>query len=277
MKKENDPIIRQIDSALPEESTQLGRQSLKWLLGLGAAAVLILVFAVCFGLGSYAAQAKKEGNAKPGPGATPPLGAEASSPPAPPNTGQSADDWRLVLVNPWHSLPEDYEFTLTHLRNEQAVDKRCYPDLQDMMDACRAAGLSPLICSSYRTWEKQEQLFNEKLFSLKAEGYSEADALAEAGKTVSVPGTSEHQLGLAIDIVDVDNQNLDSTQENTAVQQWLMRNSWQYGFILRYPAGKSELTGIIYEPWHYRYVGKAAAAYIYENGLCLEEYLEQLS
>ena len=92
---------------------------------------------------------------------------------------------------------------------------------------------------------------------------------------VALPGTSEHQTGLALDIVDAGYQELDEAQENTPVQQWLMRNSWRYGFILRYPTGKSNITGIIYEPWHYRYVGRDAARAIYESGLCLEEYLER--
>ena len=91
---------------------------------------------------------------------------------------------------------------------------------------------------------------------------------------VAVPGTSEHQLGLAVDLVDLDNQNLNESQEETAVQKWLLGNSWKYGFILRYPNDKRGLTGIIYEPWHYRYVGKDAAREIYETGVCLEEYLE---
>ncbi|MDE7244184.1 MAG: M15 family metallopeptidase, partial [Oscillospiraceae bacterium] len=128
--------------------------------------------------------------------------------------------------------------------------------------------------SSYRPREKQEELFRNKKERLLAQGYSEKDAETEAGKEVAVPGTSEHQLGLALDIVDVNHQLLDSSQENTAVQKWLMDHSWEYGFILRYPSGKSDITGIIYEPWHYRYVGKDAAKEIYEQGICLEEYLE---
>ena len=88
------------------------------------------------------------------------------------------------------------------------------------------------------------------------------------------PGTSEHQLGLALDIVDLDYQQLDTRQEETPEQKWLMENSWKYGFILRYPTDKSNITGIIYEPWHYRYVGKEAAKVIHEKGICLEEYLE---
>ena len=182
-------------------------------------------------------------------------------------------DWRLVLVNPWNPLPAGYEPPLTQLANGQSVDARCYPDLQAMMDDCRAAGLQPLICSSYRTWDDQEGLYQDRVRRFLAEGYSEDEAGARAGTVVAVPGTSEHQLGLAVDIVDLSNQNLDETQEDTAVQGWLLEHSWEYGFILRYPRDKSEITGIIYEPWHYRYVGAEAAAEIHAGGLCLEEYL----
>ena len=184
------------------------------------------------------------------------------------------DDWRLLLVNPWNPLPEDYQVVLTQLKNGLCVDSRCYPDLQAMMDDCRAAGLSPVVCSAYRTQEKQRQLFQNQVDKLLAQGYTQADAEAEAGTAVAVPGTSEHQLGLAVDIVDVNDQNLDEDQEDTAVQQWLMKHSWEYGFILRYPGDKSEITGIIYEPWHYRYVGREAAEEIHEQGVCLEEYLD---
>ena len=183
------------------------------------------------------------------------------------------DAWSLILVNHWNPVPEDYSVTLKQLSGGHAVDERCYPDLQDMLDTCRAEGLSPLICSSYRSYEKQQSLYQNKVSRLTAQGYAREKAEAEAGKTVAVPGTSEHQLGLAVDIVDVENQNLDSSQERTAVQQWLLAHSWEYGFILRYPNDKSEITGIIYEPWHYRYVGKEAAKEIYELGVCLEEYL----
>ncbi len=187
------------------------------------------------------------------------------------------DSWNLILVNPWNSLPADYTLSLTELKNGLSVDSRCYPDLQAMMDACRADGLSPVICSAYRTQEYQEKLFQNKVSRLTAQGYSEADAAVEAGKSVAVPGTSEHQLGLAVDIVDINNQHLDESQESTAVQKWLMKHCWEYGFILRYPNDKSEITGIIYEPWHYRYVGHEDAEQIHSLGVCLEEYLEGAS
>ena len=182
-------------------------------------------------------------------------------------------EWNLFLVNPWNPIPDNYEPELTYLKNGQAVDSRCYPELQQMMDDCRAAGLEPLICASYRTMEKQEALFDDKEARLIQEGCPENEVEAEAAKVVAYPETSEHQLGLALDIVDVSYQQLDTEQENTPVQQWLLKNSWKYGFVLRYPTDKSNITGIIYEPWHYRYVGKEAAAEMYENKLCLEEYL----
>ncbi|BDF67455.1 hypothetical protein CE91St43_14270 [Oscillospiraceae bacterium] len=198
----------------------------------------------------------------------------AELPPPVEKTDTAAGDWRLTLVNPWNPLPDGYEVPLTQLKNGSYVDERSYPDLQAMMDACRAEGLSPVICSAYRSQEKQEALYANQLDKQLALGLSEADARAEAGKVVAVPGTSEHQLGLAVDLVDLDNQNLNESQEKTAVQKWLLENSWKYGFVLRYPNDKRELTGIIYEPWHYRYVGKDAAQEIYETGVCLEEYLK---
>ena len=91
---------------------------------------------------------------------------------------------------------------------------------------------------------------------------------------IAVPGTSEHEIGLAVDIVDVNYQLLDDEQENTGTQQWLMKNCWKYGFILRYPQNKKDITGVIYEPWHYRYVGRKNAKKIMKQGLCLEEYLQ---
>ena len=185
--------------------------------------------------------------------------------------------WSLTLVNQWNPLSRDNTFTPEKLSNGLVVDQRCYPDLQEMMDDCRAAGLRPLICSSYRTQEKQEQLFQNKVDRRTAQGLSPEEARTEAAKSVAVPGTSEHQLGLAVDIVAADNQNLDQSQETTAVQRWLMEHCWEYGFILRYPEGKSDVTGIIYEPWHYRYVGREAAQAIRDQGVCLEEYLESLT
>lgn len=214
-----------------------------------------------------------------GQGNPPQSGADspASSSVAPPTAPKpvAAGTWKLVLVNPWNPLPENYEVRTVTLQNGLQVDERCYPDLQAMMDACRADGLTPVICSAYRTREFQESLYQQEVGRYLDEGYEQDAAQAEAGKSVAVPGTSEHQLGLAIDVVDIDNQLLDESQEDTEVQKWLMAHSWEYGFILRYPTGKSEITGIIYEPWHYRYVGREDAERIHALGVCLEEYLAE--
>ena len=189
----------------------------------------------------------------------------------------SANAWNLLLVNPWNEMPDSFSVSLTEFDNGHAIDSRAYTDLQNMMDAARAEGLDPLICSSYRSFEMQERLFTNKVNFYLAEGYTQEEAEKEAGKWVALPGTSEHQTGLAVDIVAMSYQVLDENQEHTAEQRWLMENSYRYGFILRYPTDKSHITGINYEPWHYRYVGKEIAREIYEQGLCLEEYLEGIS
>ena len=238
-------------------------------------ATFCVLMTVCILLANaFAAEPDTSGpDAPPLPLTAPVVSIAGQEPDIPASPGEESD-WQLTLVNPWNALPEGFTVELKELSNGHAVDERCYPDLQDMLDACREAGLSPLICSSYRSYEKQKSLYQNKIDRLKTQGYSAKEAQEEAGKAVAAPGTSEHQLGLAVDIVDVSNQNLDSSQEQTAVQKWLMKHSWASGFILRYPNDKSELTGIIYEPWHYRYVGKEAAAEIQALGVCLEEYLE---
>ena len=193
----------------------------------------------------------------------------ASDKPAP-----KGDDWALILVNWEQALPDDFTIPdLTQLRNGHAVDSRAYPELQAMMDDARAAGLQPLICSSYRTMATQERLFEQEVQSWLAKGYAQKEAVDTAAMWVARPGTSEHQTGLAVDIVDMSYQLLDEQQESTPVQKWLMANCAEYGFILRYPTDKSAITGIGYEPWHYRYVGVEAAREIMGRGLCLEEYL----
>lgn len=186
------------------------------------------------------------------------------------------NDWRLKLVNSENPLSENYSCVFTQLANGSLVDERCYPELQEMLDDCRAEGLSPVICSAYRSRERQQDLFQKKVNDYLNIGYSDFQAEFEAAQVVARPGYSEHQLGLAMDIVDLNNQILDESQEQTAVQQWLMEHSWEYGFIMRYPPDKSEFTGIIYEPWHYRYVGREAAQIIYEQNFCLEEFIALL-
>lgn len=208
------------------------------------------------------------------------LGAEtapAQSAPAQ-TTAQTAEaqDWKLLLVNPWNKLPENFTVELKSLPNGMKVDARVYDDLDAMLRDCRSAGLRPVICSAYRPYATQTRLYNNKIARLRNAGYSQEAAIQEAGHWVAVPGTSEHQTGMALDIVAASYQVLDKKQEETAEQKWLMEHCWEYGFILRYPSDKSEMTGIGYEPWHYRYVGKETAIAIRDSGLCMEEYLQTL-
>lgn len=184
-------------------------------------------------------------------------------------TPEDEEDWNLILVNRWNPIPENYEVALTQLQNGHAVDSRIYPELQQMFDDARAQGIMPTITSSYRTTQEQQQIMDEKISDYQAEGYSYSEAKELAEKWVAIPGTSEHQIGIAVDISTADA----GRQDASIVWQWLNENSYQYGFILRYPEDKTDITGTIYEPWHYRYVGKEAAKEIYEQGVCLEEYL----
>lgn len=183
-------------------------------------------------------------------------------------------DELLTLVNFENTIPKDWKVDLVQLNNGQSVDRRIYDDLIAMLQAAKSEGLNPLICSSYRPNEKQEQLYQNKVSEYLSQGYSKVEASDKAAFWVARPGTSEHQLGLAVDIVSTKNQRLDRSQENTVEQQWLIQNSWKYGFVLRYPTNKNSITGVGYEPWHYRYVGKEHAKKINELGVCLEEYVK---
>lgn len=139
-----------------------------------------------------------------------------------------------------------------------------------MFDAARKDGIYPVVWEGYRTYEEQQKILDDKIKAYINEGYSQSRAERTAKEWVALPGTSEHQLGIAVDI------NADkSKSSNDEVYTWLAANAHNYGFILRYPQGKQEITGTSYEPWHYRYVGVDAAWEIYERGICLEEYFEQ--
>lgn len=181
-----------------------------------------------------------------------------------------------ILVNPWNYVPSDYSVKLSKY-GDYKMASTCLDPLKQMLADCKSAGNKAVVVSAYRSHSYQAGLFERRIQRFIDQGYSREEATIEAAKRVAVPGTSEHELGLALDIVDVNYQNLDKKQEDTAAQKWLMANSWKYGFILRYPNEKSDVTGIIYEPWHYRYVGKELAKEIYESGLCLEEYFSSLT
>ena len=179
--------------------------------------------------------------------------------------------WNLILVNRENYIPADYEVQLTELSNGKKVDSRIYPELQEMFNAARAQGYGLFVREGYRTQEEQQQLMDEKIEAYENEGKSKPEAKKLAEQWVAIPGTSEHQLGIAVDI------NADTTKSSRDdVYNWLEENAHTYGFIKRYPSNKTDITGVINEPWHYRYVGKEAASAIYSQGICLEEYIETL-
>ena len=178
--------------------------------------------------------------------------------------------WTLIVVNKYNPIPDNYYFTLADVENGKQVDSRIVEDLEQMFYDMRAVGINPTINEAYRTQEDQEQILQNYIDEYIAQGYTEEKARAEADKWVAKPGTSEHQVGLALDI------NGDSQYtSNEMVYNWLAQNAYRYGFVLRYPQGKESITGIDYEPWHYRYVGVAAAEEMYNSGMCLEEYLSE--
>ncbi len=189
----------------------------------------------------------------------------------------------ILVVNPWNYVPEGYEPDLVPINDsylayaDMKVDRSCYDALIAMMTDCNElSGARVYVVSAYRSLARQTNNFNRKVNYWMQKGYSKQDATAKASTSVAVPGTSEHQLGLAVDIIDTRSWSLDSSQETFTGQRWLMAHCWEYGFILRYPKDKIDITGIIYEPWHYRYVGKEVAAEIHESGLTLEEYIAAL-
>ena len=181
------------------------------------------------------------------------------------------EEWYLIVVNRWNEIPLDYSVTLTVLSNGQKVDSRIYPCLQEMFDDAKSEGIFPFVREGFRTKEEQQAIFDERIQAYIDAGNSEELSRELAEEWVAVPGTSEHQLGISVDInADISK----STSED--VYMWLAENAYHYGFILRYPQGKENITGTAYEPWHYRYVGIEAAKDIYEQGLCLEEYVKQV-
>lgn len=179
-------------------------------------------------------------------------------------------EWNLILVNKNHKIPYNYSPELIELSNGEKVDARIYPDLQKMFDDARAAGLQLFVRDGYRTGDEQKAIMNDKIAAYEAEGYSKKEAKALAKTYVAEPGTSEHELGLSVDI----NSEASGASQD-AVYEWLDENAYKYGFIKRYPADKTDITGIDNEPWHYRYVGYEAAKEMKEQNLCLEEYLKK--
>ncbi len=190
----------------------------------------------------------------------------------------------LMLVNAKYSLPDGFSPTLTTISQSYYVssdkdnrfDTRAAPHLSQMIKDARADGIDLVIYSGYRSHSYQTENFDRHVREYRAKGYGASAASSEAATLVAPPGTSEHETGLAADIVSTDylktHSDLSSSFDETDAYTWLSKHAASYGFILRYPEGKTSITGIEYEPWHFRYVGEANAKKIDASGLCLEEY-----
>ena len=194
-------------------------------------------------------------------------------------TGGGDADWLLTLVNNNVKLPDDWEENLEVKVADESTGKELATVAADafinMKNAAAADGIDLMLCSGYRTVEYQQSLFDAEKQKWLDKGNSEEEAYNQAKTVVAVPGYSEHNSGLAADIVTPKHQNLDEAFGKTDAAKWLFEHAPEYGFILRYPENKQAITGIIYEPWHYRYVGVENAKAITASGLCLEEYLDE--
>ena len=184
------------------------------------------------------------------------------------------EEYYLLLANAENPLPQDWSIQTEEVQNGYEMDKRAAPAMREMIQAAKEDGVELMLCSAYRSIEKQQQLFDRSQQAYMAQGMSEEEAYAKTATETAIPGTSEHQTGLAADIVTPTYQMLDGFAD-TPAGQWLSEHATEYGFVLRYPQDKQEVTGIIYESWHYRFVGKTHAKLMKESGLCLEEYLQQ--
>ena len=197
-----------------------------------------------------------------------------------PKTGETVvfdkNDWKLLLINKQHTIPEDYEFTLGTIKGSMRCDERILEPLTQMFAAAKADGVNLVVRSPYRDMGRQEYLFERKIKAFQTAGMSYMDAYKEASLMVTVPGASEHQVGLALDITSDTYPMLETGFADTEGGKWLAEHSWEYGFILRYPLGKEEVTGIQFEPWHFRYVGVDAAEVITKQNITLEEFVENL-
>lgn len=190
--------------------------------------------------------------------------------------------WQLRLVNAQNALPEDFTVETAEIKgyDSREFDARAAAELEAMLDAAEKDGCKLYLVSAYRSVKRQKALYERKINFYKNQGHPADEAAKLAAEWVAAPGTSEHNLGLAADIVGSDwyssHDDLTEEFEQTPHFAWLSRHAAEYGFVLRYPKGKEEYTGVHYEPWHYRYVGAEYAAAMGAAGQCLEEYIAAL-
>lgn len=185
--------------------------------------------------------------------------------------------WNLILVNHDNSISTSYIPEVTLCANGEYMHAKVTPIVKQMIADAKAQGVNLYLASGYRSASRQTYLYNRKVTYYKNKGYNQSESERLAATVVNPPGQSEHQTGLCMDITDASYVSLTEDQENTAGYKWLLEHCAEYGFILRYPKNKEDVTGVIYEPWHFRYVGVEAATQIMSRGITLEEYIAENS
>lgn len=280
------------DSARPRSSAEAQRmrarkrrkskkaQNIRIIVGAAAVLFVLLIILIIFGVrgclskrnaskasGEITAEAAGSGGADTtetsAEEALPTPTPEPTEPPIPPKPDIDINSWEYILANATHSI-QDYAPEVAQFEDVM-LDYRIIDAMQAFVDGARNQGLSVIMTSGYRDYYTQTSLFEAKVAEYGEE---------EAATIVAPPGTSEHQTGLAADITDDYYEYMNESLENTELYKWMSAHCHEYGFIVRFPKGKEDITGIMYEPWHYRYVGVEAATYIMENNLTLEEFIE---
>ena len=194
--------------------------------------------------------------------------------PTPPLPAVDLNSWELRLVDIDHPLGEDFvPPSLTYIADGQQVDSRVATMLNRLINDAKNAGYTIYFCSGYRDYATQLSIYQRHIDQYTAEGMTQEEAKAKTLLAVQYPGCSEHQSGLCADILESSDQKMIPEIGGSGLMLWLEQHCAEYGYVIRYPKDKTAITTIEYEPWHLRYVGKEAAAYIMENGLCLEEFL----
>jgi len=186
---------------------------------------------------------------------------------------KKVEDWRIRLANSDNILPEDFEIELAQIDKSRQFDARAIKYLNNMMNDMRKDGITNIwVQSAYRSIKKQSKLYNDSIEKYILQGKKKEEAEELTLKYINKPGASDHNLGLAVDF-----NNVDEEFEKKQGYKWLQENAEKYGFILRYPKDKEEITGIKYEPWHWRYVGAEYAKEMNKLKMCLEEYVEYIN
>ena len=184
---------------------------------------------------------------------------------------EADNPWAFYIVSREYPLPEDFVVYPKKIQGDYEMDYRAANYFLDMKEAAAADGIELVVVSAKRSKEYQQGLFDKEVESFKAKGMSDAEAYEAAREWVALPSESEHNTGLAVDL-----NNLDQSFEDSDVFAWLSEHAHEYGFILRYPKDKEHITGIKYEPWHYRFIGVYHATQIKERGITLEEYYDEI-